>query len=121
MSEAFDVTVLRNASWTRETGLFVGNDHCDMDYKDLTEKFKSRAPLFERLLEEALYALKAALEQAAIKYHSLPSRVKSPESFLEKVKRRDTEEIQRGEWDPLKEVHDIVGLRVVCLYLSDVE
>jgi ppGpp synthetase/RelA/SpoT-type nucleotidyltranferase len=71
-----------------------------------------------------LYALKAALEQAAIKYHSLPSRVKSPESFLEKVKRRETresEEVQRGEWDPLKEIQDIVGLRVVCLYLSDVE
>jgi Uncharacterized protein conserved in bacteria len=96
----------------------------DMDYNELTEKFKSRATLFERLLEEALYALKAALEQAAIKYHSLPSRVKSPESFLEKVKRRETresEEVQRGEWDPLKEVQDIVGLRVVCLYLSDVE
>jgi ppGpp synthetase/RelA/SpoT-type nucleotidyltranferase len=71
-----------------------------------------------------LYALKAALERAAIKYHSLPSRVKSPESFLDKVKRRETsesEEIQHGEWDPLKEVQDIVGLRVVCLYLSDVE
>ena len=46
-------------------------DHRDMDYNELTEKFKSRATLFERLLEEALYALKAALEQAAIKYHSL--------------------------------------------------
>jgi ppGpp synthetase/RelA/SpoT-type nucleotidyltranferase len=59
-----------------------------MDYNELTEKFKSRAALFERLLEEALYALKTALERAAIKYHSLPSRVKSRESFLEKVKRR---------------------------------
>ncbi len=39
-----------------------------MDYNELTEKFKSRVTLFERLLEEALYALQAALEQAAIKY-----------------------------------------------------
>lgn len=95
-----------------------------MDYNELMEKFKSRTALFQRLLDEALYALKAALEHAAIKYHSLPSRVKSPESFLEKVKRRETresEEVRHGEWDPLKEVHDIVGLRVVCLYLSDVE
>lgn len=95
-----------------------------MDYNKLTEKFKSRATLLERLLVEALYALKVALEQAAIKYHSLPSRVKSPESFLEKVKRREAreaEEVQRADWDPLKEVQDIVGLRVVCLFLSDVE
>ena len=95
-----------------------------MDYNELTAQFKSRTTLFERLLEEALYALKAALEQAAIKYHSLPSRVKSPDSFLEKVKRRETresEETQRGEWDPFKEIHDVVGLRVVCLYLSDLE
>lgn len=95
-----------------------------MDYNELTEKFKSQTPLFQRLLEEALYALQASLEQAGIKYHSLPSRIKNLQSFLEKVKQRETresDETQRGKWDPFREIQDIVGLRVVCLYLSDLE
>src|SRR5678815_5091986 len=93
-----------------------------MDYDELTNQFKANVPLFEQLREEALYALTQAINAARIKYHSFPSRVKSLDSFLEKVRSRETKEAsdaQHTDWNPLEAIHDIVGLRVVCLYLSD--
>ncbi|HKU73820.1 MAG TPA: RelA/SpoT domain-containing protein [Pyrinomonadaceae bacterium] len=94
-----------------------------MDHRQIAEEFKAKGSLFEHLREEAFYALRTALEQAGIKYHSLPSRVKNFESFLEKVKSRETRrpEDTQAKWNPFEEIHDIVGLRVVCLYLSDLE
>jgi putative GTP pyrophosphokinase len=43
----------------------------------------------------------------------MPTRVKDAGSFLEKVKRKDSKE-------PFKDIRDIVGIRVVCLFLSDI-
>ncbi len=57
--------------------------------------------------------LAGALRQANIKIHSIPTRVKELSSFLDKVKRKELKE-------PFKEIHDIVGLRVICLFLSDI-
>ncbi|HKY46026.1 MAG TPA: hypothetical protein VJM50_23240 [Pyrinomonadaceae bacterium] len=93
-----------------------------MDYEELTKQFKTRVPLFEQLREEALYALSQAIKVAGIKYHSFPSRVKELDSFLEKVRSREAKEplgAPDTDWNPLEAIHDIVGLRVVCLYLSD--
>lgn len=93
-----------------------------IDYEELTKQFKARVPLFEQLREEALYALTQAIQIAKIKYHSFPSRIKELESFLEKVRSREAKEAaesQNTNWNPLEGIHDIVGLRVVCLFLSD--
>ncbi|HEV8430144.1 MAG TPA: hypothetical protein VGQ41_19740 [Pyrinomonadaceae bacterium] len=95
-----------------------------MELTEITDQFKAKGPLFEQLREEALYALESALQQAGIKYHSLPSRVKKLQSFLEKVNSREgkrPKDTQTEEWDPFEEIHDIVGLRVVGLYLSDLD
>jgi ppGpp synthetase/RelA/SpoT-type nucleotidyltranferase len=66
----------------------------------------------ERLREEATHTVEHALSRARIKVHSVTSRVKDESSFLEKVERKAYE-------DPAAEVTDLVGLRVVCLFLSD--
>ena len=95
-----------------------------MDYEELTKQFKAKVPLFEQLREEALYALSQAIKVAGIKYHSFPSRVKELDSFLEKARGREGKEAAEApniDWDPLEAIHDIVGLRVVCLYLSDLD
>src|SRR5689334_10659718 len=93
-----------------------------MDYEELMKQFKARVPLFEQLREEASYALSQAIQGSRIKYHSFPSRVKELDSFLEKVRSREAKEAaeaQNTDWQPFEAIHDIVGLRVVCLYLSD--
>ena len=41
------------------------------------------------------------------------SRVKETESFIGKVKRKESKK-------PFEEIQDVVGLRIVCLFLSDI-
>ena len=68
---------------------------------------------FRRLQEEVEYALKAAVELVGIETQSLISRIKSKDSFLEKVDRK-------AYASPTEEIQDVVGARVVCLFLSDI-
>lgn len=65
-----------------------------------------------RLCEEVEFALLDAVERAGIKTHSVSARVKDKSSYLEKI-------IRKGYENPLKEVEDIVGVRVVCLFMAD--
>lgn len=65
-----------------------------------------------RLRDEVEFALRAAVEREGIKTHSISARVKEKQSYLEKISRK-------GYKDPLREVDDIVGVRVVCLFTAD--
>jgi putative GTP pyrophosphokinase len=79
------------------------------DAQDLYDRTKSR---WEQLQQESLFSLKAAINSAELKIHSLTARVKEKESFLEKVERKNYH-------DPAEQNEDFVGLRVVTLFLSD--
>ncbi|MBN1593473.1 MAG: hypothetical protein JW941_09560 [Candidatus Coatesbacteria bacterium] len=69
-------------------------------------------PNYDKLAEEVAYILEKRLRSAGIEYSSVTRRTKSAHSFCEKAKRR-------GLRDPLKEITDIAGVRVVFLYKSD--
>jgi putative GTP pyrophosphokinase len=80
----------------------------------LQTEFDKRIQSWEQLRNESAFILERELKSAKIKYHSLTSRIKTFESFAAKaVRQRFT--------DPFAEVTDVVGLRVVCLFLSDIE
>lgn len=85
-----------------------------MDIGMLTHEFQAKVPTYEHLKGEALFILEQALLLTDIKLHLIQSRVKKVESFLDKVQRKELK-------TPFEEVNDIVGIRVVCLFLSDVE
>src|SRR5437764_919542 len=76
--------------------------------------FDRMRPVFDRLREEVVFILDRALANADIKFHSLTYRIKSYESLMEKALGQELK-------NPLREVRDIVGVRVVCLFLSDIE
>jgi putative GTP pyrophosphokinase len=84
-----------------------------MDVEEVKEEFERRKRDFSSLEEEARFILQAAIKKNKIKTHSMPSRVKDLSSFLEKAKRKESVR-------PFDEIRDIVGLRVVCLFLSDI-
>jgi ppGpp synthetase/RelA/SpoT-type nucleotidyltranferase len=67
---------------------------------------------YERLREEAEYAVRKRLDAQAIKLHSLTSRVKGLASLEEKAQRKNYVE-------PLEQAPDVVGIRVVVLFLPD--
>lgn len=84
-----------------------------MNPQILRRFFEGRLPIFKRLEEEAVFILKSALEKRHIKIHSITSRVKTAQSFSDKVQRKQSSK-------PFDEITDIVGLRIVCLFLSDI-
>jgi putative GTP pyrophosphokinase len=85
----------------------------DVDRTAVRSEFERREPLYKRLREEGLFILERGLAAAEIKYHSLLARIKTLDSLVDKVARKEAK-------FPFSEISDIVGLRVVCLFLSDI-
>jgi len=83
-----------------------------MNDKGLYREYRARRKQFELLKLVASHQLDHAIKSQRIKTHSLPCRIKSFDSFAEKARRKNLT-------DPFNEIHDLVGLRVVCLFLSD--
>jgi putative GTP pyrophosphokinase len=67
---------------------------------------------FGRLAQEVVFALNDALSRTQVKMHSVSSRVKERASFIEKIERK-------GYDRPLEQVQDLVGARLVCLFVTD--
>jgi len=86
----------------------------DHDLERWTRNFEAAQQMYTALRDEVKFALDKALDDKGIKVHSTSSRVKSLESFREKILRKDYA-------DPMTDIHDIVGARVVCLFLDDVQ
>lgn len=95
----------------------------DDDLQRWVDEFDARQLVFENLRTEIENELRTAItvvdpeEDAAVqtelfKVHDLRSRVKKAKSFREKIGRK-------RYTDPFNEMRDVVGARVVCLFLSD--
>lgn len=78
----------------------------------LKSAYEKRLPLYRRLEEEVLFTLEAALDEAAIKTHSVTARVKNLASLEDKA-------VRKNYGSPLDDVSDLVGARVVTLFLAD--
>lgn len=80
--------------------------------RKLTRRYNSRLPVYERLEREASFILRGLCSAYGDRVYSVKSRIKTLESVSQKAQRDQVTE-------PLDGMHDIVGLRVVCLYRSD--
>ncbi len=79
---------------------------------DWGEEYAQQKPLLEQLASETAFALDSATKSKKIKTHSITSRVKTAESIANKAKEKELD-------DPLTQLEDLVGVRVVVLFLSD--
>ncbi|VVB62951.1 Region found in RelA / SpoT proteins [uncultured archaeon] len=86
-------------------------DNIDLDL--VRKQFLERSSIYKRLEEEAIFIIQQALNNTDIKIYSIQSRVKDVDSFLDKSRRKQCR-------NPIEEIKDIVGLRIVCLFLSDI-
>lgn len=84
-----------------------------VDRKEVTLEFEKKEPLHKELCGLALSILEKKLDESPIKIHSIPIRVKSLKSFFDKIDRYQIEK-------PFDEINDVVGLRIICLFLSDI-
>jgi len=84
------------------------------ELKRFHETYLELLPKFELLRKEAAHTLGEAISKYWIKVHSITERVKSFDSCVTKVAVKKIEE-------PFKDIKDFVGLRVVCLFLPDLD
>jgi ppGpp synthetase/RelA/SpoT-type nucleotidyltranferase len=79
---------------------------------EIVRHFLSLLPAYERLSEEVAYILRRELDRQEVKYESVGCRAKTLDSFCEKLHRKTYD-------NPLAEITDLAGVRVVYLYTSD--
>lgn len=85
----------------------MNRDECEKLYKSNEKNFNS-------LKSEVDFILTDIFKNADIKIHIIQSRIKEFESFYEKVNKKECKY-------PLQGINDIVGFRIVCLFLSDIK
>ena len=84
------------------------------DIVQLRNEYDSKIELFKQLIKTVKFCISQEIQNHKIKYHSLIYRIKPFDSFVEKIRRKDAKE-------PFQEIMDVVGLRIVCLFQSDVK
>jgi len=85
-----------------------------MDENTLRQEYEQKAERYGRLGDEVLYIVKRELRASEIPIHDAVARVKPFESFVDKARRRQCEA-------PFEEIWDICGVRLICLFLSDLQ
>ncbi|MEK7290846.1 MAG: hypothetical protein AAB013_02925 [Planctomycetota bacterium] len=84
------------------------------DIVQLRNEYDSKIELFKQLIKTVKFCISQEIQNHKIKYHSLIYRIKPFDSFVEKIRRKDAKE-------PFQEIMDVVGLRIVCLFHSNVK
>jgi ppGpp synthetase/RelA/SpoT-type nucleotidyltranferase len=82
----------------------------DIDY--IIKEYDKRVAGYKDLAELVQYVISTNIMK--IKIHSLSHRIKDLNSLIDKARRKKIE-------NPFSDIHDIVGFRIVCLFLSDLE
>jgi putative GTP pyrophosphokinase len=85
----------------------------EKELRDLRTRFEMIRPRYQGLVDEMIFALKKELGERDVTGAEVVGRAKETESFLEKCQRKEYE-------DPLAQVTDLAGVRVVCQFTVDV-
>ena len=86
----------------------------EWDDEALKQLYNSLIERYERLKVEFTFILEREMRSSGIPYHLIMGRIKTFESFLDKAQRKRIT-------DPIREIDDICGLRIICLFLSDLQ
>lgn len=77
-------------------------------------EYRRRASNYEQLVEEIRFGLSQRLKALGVAIAALEGRVKTLDSFIEKVSRKGYER-------PWEEIDDLAGVRLVCLFSADLD
>ena len=82
------------------------------DIEKIHGEYNIRKENAKPLIEEIKYRISKLTGKEHIKIHHIFDRIKGFDSFLNKVKRKNL-------IDPFNEIHDLIGFRIICLFLDD--
>jgi ppGpp synthetase/RelA/SpoT-type nucleotidyltranferase len=77
------------------------------------DEYNHEISKFERLIDEVKFILEELIEEANTKVHSIQTRIKGYDSIIDKQQRLSVN-------NPVKEMNDIAGIRIICLFPSDI-
>jgi len=97
---------------TKSFGADFDEERLWKENTDAIKRFIDRQPDYEKLCAEVAYILNRELNKAEIEFSTITYRAKTLNSFLEKIQRKSYR-------DPLSEITDFAGVRLVCLYIDD--
>ena len=80
---------------------------------EVIRQFLELRSRYEAMCQEVQYILGKRLQDSEIEVSAITSRAKTLNSFLEKLDRKSYE-------NPFSDITDLSGVRVVCLYLDDI-
>lgn len=85
-----------------------------LNREQLQNEYDSKIELFNQLIKTVKFCISQEIQNHKIKIHSFNHRIKGFDSFVDKIRRK-------GVKEPFQEIMDVVGLRIVCLFHSDVK
>ena len=85
-----------------------------MDLKLIEQEYNEKIVLYKQLEDEVLFILNSKLSDSEIKISNVEHRIKRKESFLNKVRIKEYK-------SPFINIRDILGVRVITLFLSDID
>ena len=97
---------------SKATGSSFDSEKVWAEKPEIIRLFLDRRSNYEKLCAEVAYILNRELNKSEIEFSTITYRAKTLDSFLEKIQRK-------GYADPINEVTDLAGVRVVCLYVDD--
>ena len=84
------------------------------DIDKLFEEYHIRKNNAKLLIDQVKDIIHTGTKKDNIKIHYIFNRIKEFDSFLGKIRRK-------GLNDPFNEVHDLIGFRIICLYMEDID
>ncbi len=88
-----------------------------MDLNTIKSEYSKRKQGYEKLKTEIIYILEKQLKAANIPYHMIDGRIKELDSVIAKAQRNTPEQ----EFEDIDKIIDICGVRIICLFLSDIK
>lgn len=84
------------------------------DIYKIKKQYFEAVTKYRKLAENIVDALKILLDEAQVSYLAIDYRIKSFDSFLKKIERKNYT-------NPFEQMEDICGVRIICYYRSDIE
>lgn len=85
-----------------------------IDEEQIIERYEQERPNLDKLEGFVEILLKDGLDESDVAVHNIESRIKDEESIIQKAR---VNEVQR----PIDDFDDLVGFRVICRFLSEIE
>jgi len=87
------------------------------DRSEIEKKYRAKIPVHEKVLNMLQMMIKDELEQIGL-HPTIKSRVKTFDSYYTKILRLLSKQVNQKE---VIEIYDVIGLRVVCPFLDDLQ